>query len=700
MTTGYRRAARYSVALLLSILLVWPAPGASAQPYLSNLSATGSDPLFATYAAPLERSTFIVDEGYRFQFYEPDRPIQFVTDHAGTLALAFRRDGDVRYRLDEMHAAPVVTTSYSDLVRYHFQPYEDLRVDVHFQVYSSELALVDLQLTNTGSTAMTVDLYPTLQGKELRELAVSPDRRYVTFRHREPLDGWMKRKRGQVPYVPERIDVLRLSTPAEALAAYAERRNVPELLRREALRETVADTARAVILQKHIRLQPGATTRLRIVRGVRGAHHKIEALVEDSRELLTYDVEQDVRRNEALYRSIPQLPEGTDEEKRLMYWSAFNLIRQCMMPAEGKSSYNYYVFSREPTWGWGYAGQVFHESLTMLAYVFMDPESAQNSQRVYMERQWENGYIYYRIGPYLEAMNFVNGDFTSSAPWFNWINWKLYEQTGDRQFLQDAYISGSDFYGWWREHRDQDNDGLMEWGGHAVLESVRDAQVALWRDVGWPSNFESPDLNAMLVKEARSLAHMAKALGKPDAQAHWLQEAQTLRARIQQTFWDDETGFFYYVDRKDQDFTFEEPDDLKRQAITGFIPLWAEVATPAQAERLVEIMTDPEKFWRPYGIPSLAADDPFYNPRGYWNGPVWVEWQFLMLRGLLNYGYDEQAHALAGRVFDNVIYNLKEDHTFWEFYSPDSRWAGHHQTYIWTGLVARMLLDINQLADK
>ncbi len=39
-------------------------------------------------------------------------------------------------------------------------------------------------------------------------------------------------------------------------------------------------------------------------------------------------------------------------------------------------------FSREPKWGWGYGGQVFHESLVMLAYAFMDPESAMNSQRV------------------------------------------------------------------------------------------------------------------------------------------------------------------------------------------------------------------------------------------------------------------------------------------------------------------------------
>ena len=35
-------------------------------------------------------------------------------------------------------------------------------------------------------------------------------------------------------------------------------------------------------------------------------------------------------------------------------------------------------------------------------------------------------------------------------------------------------------------NRDSDHDGLCEWGGHAVLESVRDGYVAAWDQVGWP----------------------------------------------------------------------------------------------------------------------------------------------------------------------------------------------------------------------
>ncbi len=43
-----------------------------------------------------------------------------------------------------------------------------------------------------------------------------------------------------------------------------------------------------------------------------------------------------------------------------------------------------------------------------------------------------------------------------------------------------------------------------------------------------------------------------------------------------------------------------------------------------------------------------------------------------------------------------MIAQLKKDHDFWEFYSPDEAWAGYHRTYIWAGIIDRMLLDVDQ----
>src|SRR5690606_35287457 len=116
-------------------------------------------------------------------------------------------------------------------------------------------------------------------------------------------------------------------------------------------------------------------------------------------------------------------------------------------------------------------------------------------------------------------------------------------------------------------------------------------------------------------------------------------------------------------------------------------PLWAGVADSARAARLVEHLTDPASFWRMNGVPTLAADDPYYNPRGYWNGPVWVQWNYLVWRGLRDYGYHAEADTLAERVRGARSERLRGEHTWCELYDRDGGWGGRHAPYIWAGIV-------------
>ncbi|MEJ2637048.1 MAG: trehalase family glycosidase, partial [Calditrichia bacterium] len=398
------------------------------------------------------------------------------------------------------------------------------------------------------------------------------------------------------------------------------------------LKNDVRDLCRVIAMPTQITLAPGAVKNLRIVRAVSRMDKTPEALISEADTVLNINVNKYVAENEQMFSAIPHL-NFTDPEKEMLYYSAFSLMRQVMLPPEGKSSYNYYVFSREPSWGWGHGGQVFHESLTMLAYAYMNPVSAMNSQRVYEERQHKDGYINYRTGSYLDETIPTNGQLTTSAPWYAWQNWEIYKITKDHKFLNDMYESSKKFYNYYVANRDSDNDGLCEWGAHAVLESVRDALVAVWDEVGWPSNFEGLDLNCMLVLEAKSLESMAKELSLQNEARQWADDAAKRKKKINETMWDAETGFYYNVDKKDNDFTFKKTNDLKRQEIIGFLPLWAGVASKSQAEILVKKLTDSSKFWREYGVPSLSADDPYYNPTGYWNGPVWVEWDYLIEHG-------------------------------------------------------------------
>ncbi|MEZ4701786.1 MAG: trehalase family glycosidase, partial [Rhodothermales bacterium] len=449
---------------------------------------------------------------------------------------------------------------------------------------------------------------------------------------------------------------------------------------------------RVVAYQESVTLEPGATHTLRVVRLVQPEREDPARLLEAGRRALAEPLDAYLAADRAWQAGL-RLDRFRDRDERLLFLSAANMMTQVFYPPEGEASYPYYVFSREPTWGWGHGGQVFHESLTMLAYAQIDPKGAMDSQRLYAERQHPNGYINYRTGAYLNEVILHNDTLTSSAPWYAWQNYEVYRETGDRAFLETMYASSARFYRFYVSNRDADGDGLAEWGGHAVLESVRDAAVAVWDEVGWPAQFDGVDVNSMLVMEAKSLEAMALELGLAEEAAEWRADHERRAALINRFMWDPETAFYYNIDRRDNDFSYSTENDLKRKEIIGFLPLWAGIADSSQAAALVRHLTDTTSFWRPYGIPSLAADDPYYHPKGYWNGPVWVEWNYLIYHGLRAYGYDREADALTQKNAEALIAGLRSTHNLWEFYSPDEAWAGYHRTYIWAGIINRMLAD-------
>ncbi|WP_457566093.1 MGH1-like glycoside hydrolase domain-containing protein [Caldithrix abyssi] len=904
-----------SAALLLLIMIHFNSClGQKERPILSNLSATKDSPLYTTYAAAMERSEFILDQGFHFMFYDPEKGLDFTTDKAGDWCLAFKNDTNFVYRLKDMFKPPVITLSYPDMVQYEYYPLKGVKVNVAFLVYSSRLALQDITFSNIGASAVEFTLYPFLRNdyRVFNEVGFNQEKKTITFTHEELPDSWTlahnipyvdkvydfflisdapdqmksfygfkgenvdiplqvdlqkkqkylvwgkmmhapdkrcthqnpgpkmmvilnndrskllteraarwgnsdpnispygyfgielgnfaglkngdeytirifcpqsgeialvkgkveqlqdqssKRqdgffKKNDLPPMPSnfrkivsetgseihlygeqakgmRYNVYRRDYGQDAVykliaqnlnrASYADknlkdgsiygyvvtaidkqnRMSMPtheltnisgsdflaDVKKAGQIKTNARDFARIVSFQKQIKLNQGEKKRIRIIRGFARDEKDRKKIYDLALSLMKEKLNQYRAANEQLFARVPPLP-MEDNDLQLLYWSAFNMMRQVFLPPEGKCNYNYYVFSREPTWGWGHGGQVFHESLTMVAYALLDPHSAMDSQRIYSERQYDNGYINYRTGPYLDEIIKYNGELTTSAPWYAWQNWEVYKITQDKQFLKEMYESSKRFYNFYVSNRDKDQDGLCEWGGHAVLECVRDGLVAVWDQVGWPSNFEALDLNCMLVKEANSLAAMAAELGYQDEAQSWKEQADKRAELINKTFWDDETGFYYHVDKKDHDFTFKTKDDLKRQEIIGFLPMWAGIASEEQAAKLVKALTDTSKFWRKYGVPSLAADDPYYNPKGYWNGPVWVEWNYLIMDGLIQYGYKKIARELVERNARNMISCLKKDHNLWEFYSPDEQWGGYHKTYIWAGIINRMLLDV------
>jgi hypothetical protein len=673
------------------------------------------DPLYTTYAAPLARSEYFYDSAYFLQYADSALGMEYQNQEGGSFGLGWRLGERTVLASRDFYKAPAIHRSYADLVELEYWPFENIEVRETFDVYSSRLAMIDVTLINHDHKIQTLTCYALYHSAAaIREVRIQQNALF--FSH--TVDP--KRTLSEVEHPefdPEITDLLMSSVPPDHWTGAGSFPEVLQALRTSGkLDDHLPPDPRALAMQWNVTVAADATAEFRVIRGAQPSFESAVRFLR-SKRLFRVALAPIIAASEQPYARVPgtctaaqlrQCVRFPNRDWELAYWSALTQVHQQMMPPEGAAHFNYYLFSREPTWSWGHDGQVFHESIVMQAYALMNSQSAEDSQRVFMERQFRdsdpkrNGYIGYRVGPYVNRTFPTDGELTSSAPFFSWTNWEIYRISHDRRFLGEAYRAGTSFANWIFTTHDPDHDGVLVWGGNAMLENVRDSLDVIWNLLGGgdesPKRVKALDLMCMMVKETRSLAAMAGELGLKLEQQRWNAKADQLASVVRTRMWDAETGFFYNLARDTGRFTTADGISLKRKEIIGFLPLWAGIATREQAERLRQQVADPASFARRFGLPTLAADDPYYDPRitrcCQWNGAVWLLWDYLVERGLLDYHFRTEAEQLVQHAMDGVLFHLRADHRLWESYSPDRTEINSPQNYIWDGIIARMIWEV------
>jgi glycogen debranching enzyme len=205
------------------------------------------------------------------------------------------------------------------------------------------------------------------------------------------------------------------------------------------------------------------------------------------------------------------------------------------------------------------------------------------------------------------------------------------------------------------------------------------------------------DLTVEVANEMYYLGQMAKELGDQQGIQEWRAKFEKTAALVNKFMWDPVDKFYYNVSMSDRTFEFEGKS-LKRKELIGFLPLWAHAASTEQAAALVKQLTDEKSFWRSYGIPTLAANDPNYTPFVdgccRWNGPVWLLWDYMVYQGLMNYGYRDLARQVGQKMLSAVTTQLEVNHHMWESYSPDYPIQESPSNYIWDSIMAKLLIDM------
>ncbi|WP_045876033.1 trehalase family glycosidase [Pseudofrankia sp. DC12] len=199
-----------------------------------------------------------------------------------------------------------------------------------------------------------------------------------------------------------------------------------------------------------------------------------------------------------------------------------------------------------------------------------------------------------------------------------------------------------------------------------AFRNIRETDVPLVQDVAF---------NAILVRADDHLVEIAAEAGVTLSKRLTRQMRRCREAM--ERLWSSST--YYSCD-------FRTGELLRHETVGGFLPLYAGVVPEERVDALVKAMTSP-RYWPRYGVASVPADDPVFEPRCYWQGPVWININWLLADGLERYGRHDAARELRANVL-NLIVNSGE---MFEYYSPlDGSGAGSN-SFSWT---AALLLDL------
>lgn len=370
------------------------------------------------------------------------------------------------------------------------------------------------------------------------------------------------------------------------------------------------------------------------------------------------------------YKALPLLPFSSLRDASQERWQAwFDQVPEVSPKYAKTYAYAWWVMANNLI---GPQGNVFYEAMTpsklgyvglwlwdnamhSLAYRHVDAELARNQIRTMLAHQLPNGMIpdvVYDEGVVFTIDHPIDGEVTK-PPILAWAALKLHEADPDLKFLSEIYVPLVRLNAWWFAMNDDDGDGLAQYN-HPYSSGLDDSP--LW-DEGMP--VESPDLNTYLYIQMVSLAKIAELLNINVEAAMWKRRAAALVSQMIKHFWDPEAKLFWVI-----------KDHVPVKVVTPFnlFPLWTGQLPEEIKNQLLEQLTDPEIFWGKYKIPTVARNDPHYDPQTMWRGPVWANINYFFVEALETIGENDLADVLRESTLDMI---MAQDSIF-EYYDAET----------------------------
>ena len=225
---------------------------------------------------------------------------------------------------------------------------------------------------------------------------------------------------------------------------------------------------------------------------------------------------------------------------------------------------------------------------------------------------------------------------------------ELWHWTGDKELVKPFIDPAMRALAWL--DRERLHDGLYTY----QTRSKRGVKHQAWKDA--PGAIVYPDGREVeppiATCEEQGFVHIAKlhfaemlwALGMRDDARRLLDEALALKTRFEEAFWMEDEGFYALA-------LDAEGKQVRSIASNAGHCIATAIADDAHVERVVDRLFEPDMF-SGWGIRSLSADHPAFNPYSYHLGSIWPVEQGTFAMGFLRYGLHERVQQLAKAQFE------------------------------------------------
>ena len=217
--------------------------------------------------------------------------------------------------------------------------------------------------------------------------------------------------------------------------------------------------------------------------------------------------------------------------------------------------------------------------------------------------------------------------------------------TGDRALLQRFLPNAEAALDWIDNWGDRDGDGFQEY----QTRSKNGYENMSWKDSG--DSMRMPD--GSLVKGPKAvcelqgyvydawlrMAEIYDALDRPDRATVLRAKAEALFEKFNATFWNEDEGYYAYMLDGEKRPVWSVASNPGHLLFSGIVP-------EDRAARVVSrlLAPDMDSGW---GIRTLSAAHPAYNPYSYQNGSVWPHDNGIIALGCKRYGLAKEAAHIA-----------------------------------------------------